>query len=274
MNPEPPITPLHIPAATRDVLLVGGTFDPPHAAHAAMALAAADWIDAARDGEASSHCATESRRLCGVTRCDNGQTPDPAPNPTAIILVPAARSPFKPPPLAPDDARVDMLHALAQHITTQHTTHTTPHRCTVWTDELDRAAAAPTPTPSFWIDTHRRAHAALALASARTKTRSPNSTSSSAPTRPSLHRCQRLPAILELARPAIALRPPIADLPTLTRASSSKPRPTGTPTRSPTSPPPTPSPPCSAPSTPPPSARPLADGKAPPANWLPHQSPK
>lgn len=131
---DPPTTPIPIPlpqlAGARTLMLVGGTFDPPHVGHTRVpaALRAAAFPDGP----------------CGA--------------PTWLIYVPAVRSPLKPTgPSASDADRVAMLRLALESL---------PMAC-VWTDEIDRAAThdgptpTPTPTPSFTIDTLRRARAWL-----------------------------------------------------------------------------------------------------------------
>lgn len=110
--PDPPHT---------DLLLVGGTFDPPHPAHLALPLAARDALATA------------------------ATTPAPY-----LLYVPAARSPHKPTgPLATGDQRTRMLRALLA---------ATP-RAAVWTVELDRVATPA--HPSYWLDTLREARRRL-----------------------------------------------------------------------------------------------------------------
>jgi len=72
---EPPITPLPVPAGTREVLLVGGVFDPPHPAHVALPALARE------------------RAAPGAW----------------LVYVPASRSPLKEAARAPDADRVRML---------------------------------------------------------------------------------------------------------------------------------------------------------------------
>ncbi|MFG0260197.1 MAG: nicotinate-nicotinamide nucleotide adenylyltransferase, partial [Phycisphaerales bacterium JB041] len=112
----PAISPMPVPEDAAEILFVGGSFDPPTLAHAHIASAARD----AALGES-----VESR-------------------PPWLVFVPAARSPFKPDPPAADTHRVAMLGLVAGGLA----------RASVWTDELDRAAAR---APSYWIETLRRA---------------------------------------------------------------------------------------------------------------------
>ncbi len=83
MSANAPITPLTIPAdalaspAGTSLIIVGGTFDPPHAAHVALAQAARASLPDARAAW--------------------------------LLFVPAARSPHKPAPIASDADRLAML---------------------------------------------------------------------------------------------------------------------------------------------------------------------
>jgi nicotinate-nucleotide adenylyltransferase len=112
-RPLPDPTPIPAPADAHALLLFGGSFDPPTIAHTSVAA------------DARSAALGSGAWLC---------------------FVPAARSPFKPDPPAPDDHRVAMLRLAIGAV---------PKAC-VWTDEIDRAAAG---QPSYWIDTLRRARA-------------------------------------------------------------------------------------------------------------------
>src|SRR5688572_17250211 len=107
--PVPPGVPL--------VVLIGGTFDPPHRAHVDLPLRVRDELE---------------RRSGCVGRA-------------WLVYIPAARSPHKGTgPVASDADRVNMLkRALTDH-----------ERTGVWSDEIDRAARD---APSYTIDTLRRA---------------------------------------------------------------------------------------------------------------------
>ena len=95
----PPPTPFPAPAgAAQAILLFGGSFDPPHAAHTALAAAARDAL---------------AKRLDAAV---------------ALLVVPAARSPHKADPPAADHHRVAMLDLAIAGIP----------RAAIWTDELDR----------------------------------------------------------------------------------------------------------------------------------------
>ncbi|MBZ0173151.1 MAG: nicotinate-nicotinamide nucleotide adenylyltransferase [Phycisphaerales bacterium] len=66
-----------------------------------------------------------------------------------LVYVPAARNPHKNSgPIAPDADRVEMLRLATKGVP----------RCSVWTDEIDRAGAgAAREEPSYWVDTLARA---------------------------------------------------------------------------------------------------------------------
>jgi nicotinate-nucleotide adenylyltransferase len=108
------------------VLVFGGSFDPVHRGHVAMAAAARAWLqDRAGPG---------------------------APMPW-IVCVPAGRSPHKAiGPVAPGAARIEMLRAAwAQQ-----------RNVCIWDDELRRSeSAANADTATYTIDTLRRLRAAL-----------------------------------------------------------------------------------------------------------------
>ncbi|MEO0717077.1 MAG: nicotinate-nicotinamide nucleotide adenylyltransferase [Planctomycetota bacterium] len=95
----PPPTPFPAPAGdAQAILLFGGSFDPPHAAHTALAAAARDAL---------------------AERLDSA---------VALLFIPAARSPHKPNPPASDHHRQAMLDLAVVGIP----------RAAIWTDELDR----------------------------------------------------------------------------------------------------------------------------------------
>lgn len=111
-------------ATDRGIVLVGGTFDPPHGAHVALSLRARSRLMASHESE----------------------THEPW-----LLYVPAAISPFKvhqgSAAIASD--RMAMLHAAIKGA----------KRASVWTEEIDRAerarAEGKEPGPSYWIDTLR-----------------------------------------------------------------------------------------------------------------------
>src|SRR5262245_39793105 len=97
---EPPITPVPLPVTVQDVLLFGGTFDPPHLGHVRIPIQVLD------------------RAM---------------PAGAFLLYVPAARSPLKESgPQASDADRVEMLRLVLTELGT-------PNRTAIWTDELDRA---------------------------------------------------------------------------------------------------------------------------------------
>lgn len=116
------ITPLPVGADAAAVIIVGGTFDPPHRAHLDLPLAV-------RSGWCRGAGVDESR--------------------TWLVYVPAARSPHKPAgPIASDAQRVAMLTAALVG----------GARTLIWTDEIDRA---PNTGESFSVVTAQRARTTL-----------------------------------------------------------------------------------------------------------------
>ncbi len=152
-------TPLPIADDAAPVVLFGGTFDPPHEAHTRLA-------DAARRKVERRHAA-----------------------PAWLAFVPAARSPHKKDaPHATDSQRVEMLRLATSDI----------ERCTVWTDEIDRARSN---EPSFWLTTLQRARQVLgrrALSFIIGTDQAAN-----------LHRWREPRAMLELAEPIVLPRAPL-----------------------------------------------------------------
>ena len=131
--PVTPTTPVPIPTgadAPRFILVFGGTFDPPHKGHIDLPVRVRDELD---------------RRSGALGAAGSGGGAG-----GWLLYVPAARSPLKQDnPIASDADRRHMLElALAEAGTV---------RASIWTDELDRAAAAlnagqPQP-PSYTVDT-------------------------------------------------------------------------------------------------------------------------
>lgn len=119
-----------VPPETRLVVLVGGTFDPPHRAHVELPARVRDVLEGGSAG-------------------------------AWLVYVPAARSPFKTDgPVASDADRVKMLTLALEG---------TPRAC-VWTDEIDRAEAGePSYTVDTlerarrWLDANGCAGAAMRL---------------------------------------------------------------------------------------------------------------
>lgn len=120
---ESPITPVPLPTvggridqSIKTLLLFGGSFDPPHKGHVHLPLLAVRHLERALDEEK------------GVW----------------LLYIPAARSPHKETrPTATDAQRIAMLALATEHLP----------RCTIWTDEIDRARSG---SPSYTIDTIRR----------------------------------------------------------------------------------------------------------------------
>jgi nicotinate-nucleotide adenylyltransferase len=132
LNPTPalaPTTPLPIPLsqsgsvpAPKLIVIMGGTFDPPHIGHAQLPAKVREELE---------------------TRLDLAHS-------AWLLFVPAARSPHKAAgPVASDADRVHMLSLATSAIP----------RSAVWTDEIDRARTAT--APSFTVDTLFRARAWL-----------------------------------------------------------------------------------------------------------------
>lgn len=120
-----PITPIPLPERCAPpgggltLLMLGGTFDPPHMAHALLPLRASEAMGL------GDHL---------------------------LVFVPASRSPHKAAqPLAPADHRLAMLHRLIDDLSLRG-------RAVAWSDEIDRAAAAgPAAAPSYTAHTLARA---------------------------------------------------------------------------------------------------------------------
>lgn len=162
------VTPLPIPAREvkrlKTVLLFGGSFDPPHAAHVAAAVLARD-------------------RLFG----EGGW----------VLFVPAARSPHKTSgTTAGDRERAEMVRLAVGD----------QPRCSVWTDELDRANAAASrgrPAASYTIDTVRRLRRTLP---SKIEIRVIIGADHAA----AFHRWKDARKLIALARPVVLPREPIA----------------------------------------------------------------
>ncbi len=122
-----PIEPLAIPPGTPVLLIVGGTFDPPHLAHTDLPCR----VRAHIEGASGWH------------------------DRAWLAFVPAARSPHKASrPLASDEDRLEMLALALRDVP----------RSLIWRDELCRAAAGGATgegEPSYMVDTLERARARL-----------------------------------------------------------------------------------------------------------------
>ncbi len=113
----------------------------------------------------------------------------PPPLKAWIVLIPAARSPLKnAAPRATDADRLSMLRLATRGMV----------RTAIWTDELDRAKPG---RPSYTIETLRRARKLLP--------RVPFRLLIGADQAARFHQWRSYRAILRLAEPAVALRPPV-----------------------------------------------------------------
>jgi nicotinate-nucleotide adenylyltransferase len=120
-NPNP-VTPVPLPKGVREVLLFGGTFDPPHTAHARLPF-------------------TVRNTMLGPG--------------SWLLFVPAARNPLKKQgPKASDESRLAMLRLLIDEEAAGSGSNVA-----IWTDELDRARMSPGPT--YTIDTVERLRGAV-----------------------------------------------------------------------------------------------------------------
>lgn len=148
-------------------MLFGGTFDPPHLAHTSLADHARRAIEAREGGKA------------------------------LLAFVPAARSPHKADaPEATNAQRVQMLRLATNELDLS----------TVWTDELDRAAAN---EPSYWFSTLQRTRACIG---SRTLAFIIGADQAA-----QFHRWREPRAMLELARPLVLPRGSIASAVALRR---------------------------------------------------------
>lgn len=129
ITPIPGIEPAAGTAGRRPVVLLGGTFDPPHRGHI---------------GQARAACAARRRHFGGAG--------------ALLLFVPAARSPHKADgPIASGPDRVDMLRAAIADEASGGDADAGVIM-DVWTDELDRAEADPQGgAGSYTVDTLRRA---------------------------------------------------------------------------------------------------------------------
>ncbi|MEX2219394.1 MAG: nicotinate-nicotinamide nucleotide adenylyltransferase [Phycisphaerales bacterium] len=169
-HPSTPITPIPVPGGAREVLLVGGLFDPPHRAHVELPAFARQ--------RAAAHDAW-------------------------LIFVPATASPLKPRgPRAPDTDRVAMLQRAIDGldwaaIWTDEIDRAGP-------PAADNAATPPEArAPSYWIDTLRRAREALGPGVAIRFIIGADQAAE-------FHRWRDPRGVLALARPLVLLRPPFS----------------------------------------------------------------
>lgn len=181
-----PITPLditHSHSTPLGLLIVGGSFDPPHRWHTHIAESARQWLS--RENPAQ----TNTGKVDWHT-----------------LFVPAAHSPLKTRgPIAPDADRLALLRLAIAPLPNTH----------IWTDELDRAAyelrTNPNAhTPSYTLDTLTRL-ATLFRAAAHPDQPPPTlrlliGTDQAL----SFHRWHEPRRIIALAPPIVLLRPPVA----------------------------------------------------------------
>ncbi len=122
--PITPITPIPVEAAGRDLILVGGTFDPPHRAHARLPELA--------------------RRAMGLSDA-------------VLMYVPAAASPFKvgTPAGAPASDRLEMLRLAIADLPGSAIWTDEIDRTEAQLRGRTEPSAA-NPAPGYWIDTLRR----------------------------------------------------------------------------------------------------------------------
>lgn len=123
LRSRPSVTPLRIPKIVKTVVVFGGTFDPPHLAHARVPLEVVE-------------------KLYGASGM--------------LLVVPAAQSPLKQRATTSDEHRLEMLRlALGGDASAT--------RRLVWTDEIDRArtASGQAMAPSYTIDTLVRLRSVL-----------------------------------------------------------------------------------------------------------------
>ena len=162
------------------ILLVGGTFDPPHRAHVIVAERARAWWDRLEgqgDADAGAHVEQGSP--------DGGAT-----GTARLVFVPAARSPHKREgPRASDGDRLDMLRAALAGVA----------EAEVSTIELDRGRVG-AGEASYWIDTVREFVSAHAGARVRFLIGADQAVA--------FHRWREPKEILSLARPIVAPREP------------------------------------------------------------------
>ena len=188
-TPEIPQTvlPQELVAAIEHVILVGGSFDPIHAAHVKIPVEA------------------------------RATLPEPEWRASWLVFVPAAVSPFKVEGGA--DLEADLRRATApERAAMVKLAIGGVERACIWTDEIDRArdeeSRGLAPRPSYTIETVRRALAARPGLRVRIMI--------GADQAGSLHRWRAAHELVALSRPICVLRPPIEtakDLRELLKAS-------------------------------------------------------
>ncbi len=191
-TPAPGVAPTPWPAPDgADVLLFGGSFDPPHRGHVEPAVAARD-------------------HALGVGAW--------------LVYVPAARSPHKATaPAAADAHRVAMLRLIAADIpraavwtdeldraaaSASAASATSAASAVSAVSAVSDAALTAQPEPQYWVDTLRRARAAAGSAATLAFL-------IGADQAVAFHRWREPRRMLTLARPVVVLRPPLHDRATL-----------------------------------------------------------
>lgn len=181
-----PITPLDISqsfSTPLGLLIVGGSFDPPHRWHTHIAESARQWLSRENHGQ-------------GDTRKVDWHT----------LFVPAAHSPLKSRgPVASDADRLALLRLAIAPLPNTH----------IWTDELDRAAyelrTNPNAhTPSYTLDTLTRLASLLRAATHPDQPPPTLRLLIGTDQALSFHRWHEPRRIIALAPPIVLLRPPIA----------------------------------------------------------------
>jgi nicotinate-nucleotide adenylyltransferase len=161
-------------AGARRVVVFGGSFDPVHRWHAAVAGAAKRRVGVAGKG-------------------------------AWVVFVPAARSPHKEDgPRAGDEDRVEMLRRATGRM----------KRAVVWTDEMDRAAAANGEVPSYTVDTLRRLRRGLSKDAKVWLLMGADQAEK-------FHLWREYREVMRLASPLVVLRPPMRSADGLVRAMRS-----------------------------------------------------
>jgi nicotinate-nucleotide adenylyltransferase len=181
----PPVLPRELAAGARigTVLVFGGSFDPVHRGHVAMAAAARAWLAE--------------------------QAPPDEPQPW-IVFVPAGRSPHKTVgPIAPGVARIEMLRAAWNAVGGGGGARASERNVCVWDDELRRSESlASADDATYTIDTVRRLHAALVSAG---HTGATLRLLIGADQALGFHRWREPRAIIDLAEPVVMVRGVMAE---------------------------------------------------------------
>ncbi len=150
-----PITPLHIARDCSGLLVFGGTFDPPHLWHVAVARAAREHLFGPQGW---------------------------------IVFIPAARNPLKATgPVASDADRCEMLRLALRGV----------ERCSIWTDEIDRASGS----PSYTVETVARLREVLPDVPCRLLIGTDQAAE--------FHRWRDCRRLMSMAEPCVVFRPPL-----------------------------------------------------------------